>query len=408
MKLFVETHGCRANHYDSEAVLELARRGGYEIVNDAADADVAVVNTCAVTAEAERDARKAVRRVARANAAVRTVVTGCSAALPVSRTTLASLPGVVSVIGGADLDALASALGVPPGAGTVQQGTVRAQLRVQDGCDEHCTFCATTLARGANRSRPLDAVVAEARALAEHHPEIVITGTHIGSYGLDSESSLGALVQALVDRVPAVRFRLSSIEATEVDAQLTELLTSGSPRVVPHLHAPLQSGSDRLLKRMGRHWYTAESYVEAVERIVGSRSVFGLGADIIVGFPGETDEDFALTEAVVRELPFTYLHVFIHSPRTGTAAQRLPDPVPLSVAHDRSHRLRHLAQEKAQAYRKARAGGTADVVVITADAEREALTEDFLTVSVEGRRSRGDRFEARLDLEAGQLVARPR
>jgi threonylcarbamoyladenosine tRNA methylthiotransferase MtaB len=408
VKLYVETHGCRANHYDSEAVLELARRGGYEIVADAESADIAVINTCAVTAEAERDARKSVRRVARSNAAVRTVVTGCSAALPGSRDTLASLPSVVSVIGGADMDALAEALGVAATEGTTRQGTVRAQLRVQDGCDEHCTFCATTLARGANRSRSIDSVVDEARVLAEHHPEMVITGTHIGSYGLDTGSSLGELMQSLVTQVPEVRFRLSSIEASEIDPRLSELLTSDPSRVAPHLHAPLQSGSDRLLKRMGRHWYSAESYIAAVERIVRAQSVFGLGADIIVGFPGETDEDFAMTEAVVRELPFTYLHVFVHSPRAGTAAQRLPDPVPLSVAHDRSHRLRHLAQEKGQAYRKARAGGSADVVVVSSGSEREGLTGDYLTVGLSEPFPRGSRFNATLQFEAGRLQAAPR
>jgi threonylcarbamoyladenosine tRNA methylthiotransferase MtaB len=405
MKLFIETHGCRANHYDSEAVLELARRGGYEIVTDAADADVAVVNTCAVTAEAERDARKAVRRVARRNPRVRTVVMGCSAALPQSGEVLRGLPGVARVVPGAALSEVAEALGVATVPGTTRQQTVRAQLRVQDGCDEHCTFCATTLARGVNRSRPMDAVVAEALALAEHHPEIVITGTHIGTYGADIESSLGELIQRLVRDVPVVRFRLSSVEATEVDDTLVELLRDSSGRVVPHLHAPLQSGSNRLLKRMGRHWYTGGSYVDAVARIVDSRPVFGLGADIIVGFPGETADDFEMTEAVVRELPFTYLHVFVYSPRTGTAAPRLVDPVPLSLAHERSHRLRHLAQEKAQAYRRSRVGGPADVVVVTAGVEREGMTEDYLTVGIESPTPRGSRVRATLVQRDAGLVA---
>jgi threonylcarbamoyladenosine tRNA methylthiotransferase MtaB len=405
VKLFVETFGCRANHYDSEAVLELARRGGYDIVSSAADADVAVINSCAVTGAAERDARKAVRRAARANAGVRTIVMGCSAALEANQAELRGLPSVSHVVAGADWSALASALHVAESRGTLRQQTVRAQLRVQDGCDEHCTFCATTVARGANRSRSADDVVAEAQALAEHHPEIVITGTHIGTYGLDIASSLGALMQRMVRDVPGARYRLSSIEATEVDDALVELLRDPSGRVVPHLHAPLQSGSDRLLKRMGRHWYTAASYIEAVARIVESRPVFGLGADVIVGFPGETDEDFAMTEAVVRELPFNYLHVFVYSPRTGTAATRLANPVPLSVAHDRSHRLRHLAQEKAQAYRKLRAGGIAEVVVVTAGAEREGMTEDYLTVGFTEHHPRGERFIGELRVVDGALAA---
>jgi threonylcarbamoyladenosine tRNA methylthiotransferase MtaB len=407
MKVLLETFGCRANHYDSEAVRELAERAGHTVVSDATDADLAVFNSCAVTSEAERDVRKAVRRAARQNPRLRSVVMGCASALPESRPVLAALPTVSDVVAGADVERLAAILGVTGDqqATSRKQSSVRANLRIQDGCDEHCTFCATTIARGANRSRNVDALVREAEALSEHHPEIVITGTHIGAYGTDMQLSLGSLMQELVHRVPGPRFRLSSIEATEVDEALTELLRGSDGRVVPHLHAPLQSGSDRLLKRMGRHWYTAEAYVEAVERIVASRPVFGLGADVIVAFPGETDEDFALTEAVVQQLPFTYLHVFTYSPRAGTGATRLPDPVPLSKAHERSHRLRHLGQEKGNLYRRARTGTLADVVVVGSGAEREGMTEDFLTVRVERLAARGSRFTGRLDVDSdSQLV----
>jgi threonylcarbamoyladenosine tRNA methylthiotransferase MtaB len=409
VKVLLETFGCRANHYDTEAVRALAERAGHEIVADAGDADLAIFNSCAVTAEAERDVRKAVRRAVKRNGKLRSVVMGCSSALPASRGALAELPGVEHLVEGADMDALATILGAPASAGTTHQASVRANLRVQDGCDEHCTFCATTLARGANRSRSIDQVVREAQALAEHHPEIVITGTHIGSYGTDMQSSLGALMQALVQRVPGPRFRLSSLEATEVDDALCELLhTPGGP-VVPHLHAPLQSGSDRLLKRMGRHWYTAESYATSIERIVEGLPAFGLGADVIVGFPGESDEDFTATERLVERLPFTYLHVFSYSPRRGTAATRLPDSVPLGTTHARSHRLRHMAQEKAGVYRRARAGTTADVVVIGGAGAREGLTEDYLTVAVPDELPRSYRFAGDLALiEGSHLAATPR
>jgi threonylcarbamoyladenosine tRNA methylthiotransferase MtaB len=406
MKLFVRTFGCRANHYDSEAVMQAATRGGYELVDDPATADVAVFNSCAVTSEAERDVRKAVRRAATANPRLRTVVMGCAAALPGSAATLRGLPTVEYVIGGGDVAAVAAALEVPGGSGaTVRQRSVRAVLRVQDGCDEHCTFCATTLARGANRSRPIAALIDEATALAEHHPEIVITGTHIGTYGADIGSSLGALLAQLVQRVPLVRFRLSSIEATEVDPPLAELLTGAAGRVMPHLHAPLQSGSDRVLRRMGRHWYTAGSYRAAIERVVAPSPVFGLGADIIVGFPGETEEDFAATENLVRQLPFTYLHVFTYSPRTGTAAPRLPDAVAPDIARARSLQLRDLAADKARDYAGRRAGSAADVVVHAGAPNREGTTEDYLTVPITGARSRGQRYATtvRLDRER-QLV----
>ncbi len=407
MKLFVETHGCRANHYDSEAVLELARRGGYEIVDDVTGADVAIVNTCAVTAEAERDARRAVRRVARRNQGIRTVVMGCSAALPASGSVLRALPTVSSVVAGAEMASVAAALGVTLTAGTVRQQTVRAQLRVQDGCDEHCTFCATTLARGASRSRTPDAVVAEALALAEHHPEIVITGTHIGTYGLDIGSSLGVLMQHLVRQVPDVRFRLSSVEATEVDDALVDLMATEPRRLAPHLHAPLQSGSDTVLRRMGRHWYSASTYARAVERIAARVKVLGLGADVIVGFPGESNADFEATERLIRDLPFTYLHVFSYSPRAGTAAPRLGAPVAHESAAVRSQRLRDLASEKAGDHARRRNGTQADAIVIRGSGDAQVMTEDYLTLSLAEPRPRGDRVSVALAMLGDALMAHP-
>jgi threonylcarbamoyladenosine tRNA methylthiotransferase MtaB len=278
-------------------------------------------------------------------------------------------------------------------------------LRIQDGCDEHCTFCATTIARGSNRSRPIDELVREATALAEHHPEIVITGIHIGTYGADAGTSLGVLMQQLIDAVPTVRFRLSSLEATEVDERLFELFSGDPHRLAPHLHAPLQSGSDRLLRRMGRHWYTAESYARAIERLAARLSVFGLGADVIVGFPGETEDDFAATISLVERLPFTYLHVFSYSVRPGTAAMRLPNHVSPPAAQDRSSRLRDLGQAKGNVYQQSRAGARADAVVITAAPDREAMTEDYLTVKVAGApRARGDRFTGTLRADGDALV----
>lgn len=406
MKLYLQTFGCRANRYDSEAVRALAVNGGYEIVDDARCADVAVVNTCAVTAEAERDARKAVRRIAGRNQGIRTIVTGCAAALPASAGRLRALPTVQHVIGGSNAADMAAALGVSASAAVAAQSSVRAVLRVQDGCDEHCTFCVTTLARGANRSRPADDLVAEAAVLAQRHSEIVITGIHIGSYGRDRGSSLGALMERLVADVRHVRFRLSSLEATEVDDRLAGLFCDRSSGLAPHLHAPLQSGSDRLLRRMGRHWYSAREYATAVDRLAAKLPAFGLGADVIAGFPGETEEDHRATVTLIERLPFTYLHVFTYSPRPGTAALRLPDQVPPAVAHARSQELRELGQAKAREYRLRRAGGDADLIVVRSGPEREALSEDYLAVRLAESRPRGERFSARLGLEGDSLVTR--
>lgn len=394
MKVYLRTFGCRANHYDSEAVQAMVERGGAELVATAEEADVAVFNSCAVTTEAEADLRQGVRRAARKRPGLRTVVMGCAAAL--DKGAIRALPGVSHVVAGADTLAVAEALGLPAeavGPAEVQSGS-RATLRIQDGCDEHCTFCATTLARGASRSRAIVDLVREAEILAAVHPEIVLTGVHIGTWGRDLGSSLGALVQALIRAVPAVRFRLSSIEATEVDGGLMECLQHPA-NLAPHLHAPLQSGSDAVLKRMGRHWYTADEYIRALRQIAGTRAAFGLGADIITGFPGETESDHQATVAVVNELPFTYLHIFPYSERPGTAATRLANPVPPPVRQARALELRTLAAARAETYLSKRVGEAADVVVEGGD-HRHGLTEDYLSVRLPVAAPRRTRHQMRL------------
>lgn len=411
VRVFLQTFGCRANQYDSEVVAAMVVAGGGTLVDSAAESDVAVFNSCTVTREAEADLRQQVRRAARGNAGVRTIIMGCAAAT--SAEELAALPAVSHVLAGADMEAIGSALGFAAASGAPapsQRGT-RGLLRIQDGCDEHCTFCATTMARGANRSRAVQALVAEASALAEHHAEIVLTGIHIGTYGADIGSSLGRLLRVLVERVPAVRFRLSSVEATEVDAELAELLTGAPGRVAPYLHAPLQSGSDTVLRRMGRHWYSARQYADAVEALVTRTPVFGLGADLIAGFPGETQADHDATCALVSALPFTSLHVFPYSPRPGTAALRLTGEVPDDVRRTRAAELRALGAARAAAHVASRVGGIADVIVIGhAGGHRDGLTEDYLPVDLTTPAPpRGARFRASLAASATSrgLVALP-
>lgn len=381
---------------------------GAREVGEAENADVAIFNSCSVTAAAEAELRKGVRRAARSNPSLRTIVMGCGPGLSARDERVAplrTLPTVSDTVVGADLNLIAATLGVRdalmPSAGRAQTGA-RALLRIQDGCNEHCTFCATTLARGSNRSRSVHELVAEAQLLAESHPEIVLTGIHIGSYGADTEGSLSLLVDALIKSVPRVRFRLSSLEATEVDDRLLELMTD-SARLAPYLHAPLQSGSDRVLKRMGRHWYTARTYAAAIERIIASRPVFGLGADVICGFPGETEEDHDQTRALIERLPLTSLHVFPYSARPGAAASRLRGEVGSSAIGRRCSELRELGMRKSARYKVLRAQGFADVVAISA---QEGLTEDYLSVGISSARiRRRDRFTARLVLRDTALVA---
>lgn len=382
MRVHLATIGCRANQYDTETVAAMVAAAGWTIVTEAADADLALINSCAVTAEAEADLRQRVRRIARAAPTVRTVVMGCASAR--APDAVRSLPTVSHALAGFDAADVGGALGLPPSAWsavTARQSGARALLRVQDGCDEHCTFCATTLARGPARSRSVDALCDEAERLGEAHPEIVLTGIHVGAYGTDIGTSLARLVTALVRRVPHVRFRLASVEATEVDDALAELLTGAAGHVAPYLHAPLQSGSDAVLRRMGRHWYTAASYAAAVERLLARAPVFGLGADVITGFPGETEADHAATMTLLEALPITALHVFTWSPRPGTAALRLGDAPRPAVVDARRTALRALGEAKAQAHRRARVGGTADLVIVgRPGGDRTGLSEDYLSV----------------------------
>jgi threonylcarbamoyladenosine tRNA methylthiotransferase MtaB len=408
VKVYFHTFGCKANQYDTARVRQAFENAGAAVVDDPGAADLAVVNSCTVTHESEVKLGRLVRRLARQGGHLETVVMGCAAALDDGR--IAGLPSVRAVVGGAEPDRVLRAAGVAVGAQHAAplhgQGLrSRGLLKIQDGCDEHCTFCATTLARGTNRSRPIPELVEEARALAEHHAEIVLTGVHIGTYGRDRERgagsgtlpSLGELLEALIRAVPGVRFRLSSIEATEVDVTIARLLIEAPRHLAAHLHAPLQSGSDRILKRMGRHWYTAGSYRARLEWLAERMPVLGLGADIIAGFPGETDADHRATLALVDALPFTYLHVFPYSARPGAAAARLPQPVAPALVRDRARELRELGEAKERAYRLTRLGHRADAVVCgRREGKVEVLTEDYLSVYLpvaewDGRR--GPRFE---------------
>ena len=415
MNVYFHTFGCRANQYDTALVRQAFAEQGVVAVDDPAAADLAIVNSCTVTQESEAKLRRLIRRLAR-RGGVETVVMGCAAARDGGA--IAALPSVRAVVGGSDPGRVLGAAGVTTSlkVGAQHAAPLRPQaarsrglLKIQDGCDEHCTFCATTIARGANRSRGIPELVEEARALGAHHAEIVLTGIHIGTYGQDRSrwtdpgavprgsnqgpgpdspgarprgwSTLGDLLEALISAVPSVRFRLSSIAATEVDDTIARLLIRAPAHLAAHLHAPLQSGSNRILKRMGRHWYTAESYRARLEWLAERLPVFGLGADIIAGFPGEGAGDHRETVALVDALPFTYLHVFPYSERPGAASERLGGRVPPGAIRDRARELRERGDAKARAYRAHRRGQRADGVLCgRGDGKIEVLTEDYLSV----------------------------
>jgi len=415
LRVLFRTFGCKANQYDTERMRQELEALGAQAIGDLEEAQFVVVNTCTVTNQADADARRFVRKAHRENPGAGVVVAGCSSALDPQM--YREMDGVVAVVQGHDPVEVARAtlLGAegtgcfgrdpvgdipsllqlesrvsldkmdrePVGGELLRRraGGTRGWLKIQDGCDRRCSFCATRLARGASRSRSPGEIVAEARLLAEVHPELVLTGIHIGHFGKDlpEASSLSGLVALLLEEVPRVRFRLGSIEATEVDELLLDLLEGSQGRLAPHLHMPLQSGSDGVLKGM-RRWHTREMYRTRALEIAQRLPVLGLGADIITGFPGETEEDHALTRALVEELPFTYLHVFPFSPRKGTPALGLPNPVPQRVAGERSRDLRELALAKGRTYRDGRVGEEAAVVL---EGDRGlALTGDYLRVEV--------------------------
>jgi threonylcarbamoyladenosine tRNA methylthiotransferase MtaB len=384
-RAWFQTYGCKANQYDTERMRQELERSGAVAVTSAARADVAVVNTCTVTAEADRDARRIIRKLGREHPGLRIVVAGCSAALRESE--YSAMDEVWRVVPGQDAAAVARAAGpLRPaeanGAGLVElrgsdralltrfrRGT-RAWLKVQDGCDRRCSFCATRIARGASRSRDPDELVREAALLGRKHPEIVITGIHIGHYGLDiaEPASLALLCRRLLDEVPDVR-------------------AESGGRLVPHLHVPMQSGSDTVLRRM-RRWHTREAYRSRILEIASRLPYLGLGADIITGFPGETEADHEGSRSLVEELPYTYLHVFPFSARPVTAASSLPNQVRRRVRAARARDLREIGLSKGRSYRASRLGSRAHVVVETATVSgtsaRKATgtTEDYLRVEI--------------------------
>ncbi len=429
--VWFHTFGCKANQYDTERIRQELELRGAETALHADAADIAVINTCTVTNQADANARRLVRRLRRQRPDLRIVVAGCSTSFREAE--YHALEEVDGVVPGHDPSAVARLVpqlgdfaapgpvtkaGVPDASSAPLQRNARgtrAWLKIQDGCDRKCSFCATRIARGASVSRPVDEVVAEAATLARAHPELVITGIHIGHYGkdLDADSAgtspgLATLCERLLEEVP-VRLRLSSIEATEIDDRLVDLLAASAGRLAPHLHVPMQSGSDRVLRLM-RRWHTREAYRARVlaiaERLaaVGS-GAFGLGADIIVGFPGEGEEEFGETRALVEELPYTYLHVFPWSVRDGTVAASLPDRVRGDVAAARSRTLREIGLRKGQAYSETRAGTIADIVVEGRVDRVAGVTGDYLRVELLGDATPGDRFSARLRARGGRLTA---
>jgi threonylcarbamoyladenosine tRNA methylthiotransferase MtaB len=405
----IATLGCRLNQVDSAELQAALEARGFRTVAPDGAADVVVVNTCTVTARAEFSDRQAIHRAVRRNPRARVVVTGCWA--QTNPEAVARTASVDLVAGNADKPRLAelidellrspragAVLTVSPfqADGALAEAAVartpnrsRAFLKIQEGCQHRCAFCIVPLARGASRSRAPQFVLDEViRLVGDGHPEIVLTGVDLGHYGADlaPRTSLAALLAALV-QVRGLRWlRLSSLLPAYFTEPLLDLVTS-SPAIAPHLHVPLQSGSDRILRRMRRP-YTAAMYRRLVERLAAARPGLGLGADVIAGFPGETEADFAATLDLVQALPFSYLHVFPYSDRAGTEAAGMAERVETRVVTERSRRLRDLARAKSLAFRRALVGSMPDALVLETRDRRTGqlvgLTGHYVEVIFDG------------------------
>ena len=359
MRIYLEFTGCRLNQSEIETLARQFQQAGHRVVASPDEADLFVVNTCAVTREAARSSRTLIRRLHRANPEGEIVATGCYAHL--SPDVVGALPGVGQVIDNLDKDRLVpivlqdneatfdrEPLVREPVAGAL--GRTRAFVKVQDGCDNRCTFCVTTIARGAGRSRPQDAVIREIRALAEvGYQEVVLTGVHLGSYGhdLDVRDGLADLVRAVLAETSIPRLRLSSLEPWDLEPEFFDLWQDA--RLCRHLHLPLQSGCDATLRRMGRRTSQA-AFGALVEAARARIPDLALSTDVIAGFPGETDAEFETSLAFVAAMDFMKLHVFRYSPRSGTVAARMPDQVSPDAKKDRSARLLALSDVGAQRF----------------------------------------------------------
>jgi threonylcarbamoyladenosine tRNA methylthiotransferase MtaB len=408
MRFHVQNFGCRATQADGAALeAQLAARGLTE-AESRAEAELVILNTCTVTAEADSDARSAIRRVHRENPAARILVTGCYAQRAPEE--LAAMPGVEWVVGNSHKTSIAGMFG---GAvfgnaedyhGQILTGDIfatreiltapildsaldsgadrtRPNLKIQDGCHNRCSFCVIPFVRGGSRFVSADEVVAQVRSIASRYKEVVLSGINLGRWGRESGSGLrlADLLRRLLAETEIARIRLSSVEPMDFSDDLLGLMAE-SPRIAKHVHAPLQSGSDAILRKMHRK-YRPRHYADRLAKARALMPDAAVGADVMTGFPGETDELFEESRAFIEAMPFTYLHAFTYSERPGTPAASMPGAVPMAVRKDRNRVLRELAAAKNLAFRERMIGR--EVTAVTIEPLGLALTDNYLKAQLD-------------------------
>jgi threonylcarbamoyladenosine tRNA methylthiotransferase MtaB len=417
---YVESFGCRATQADG-AVIERELLGrGLTAAENAGQAQVVILNTCTVTAAADQDVRAAIRRIHRSNPNCRILVTGCYAQRAPQE--LAAIPGVSVVVGNshkhqvAEIAASAPASNFVPLAGlkdanasgtaeiyvgdifahtelsaaTVFESGVktRPNLKLQDGCNNRCSFCIIPSVRGRSRSLPLQEAIREVNTLVESgYREVVISGINLGRWGRDlpGRYRFQDLLKAILERTALEKLRISSVEPMDWSEEVIALVAA-SPRIAKHAHVPMQSGSDRVLRQMHRK-YRPWHYADRVRKIRAAMPAAAIGADVMVGFPGETELDFEQTYALVEQLPLTYLHVFTYSSRPGTPSALMPAQVPPAVMKERNRLLRNLAARKKQSFMESFVGETIQAITLSVyeNGFTEALTDNYLKLHVAGK-----------------------
>ena len=412
MKYSIVTFGCRVNQADSLRIEETLRRAG-GIDAPSAHADLVVVNTCSVTATADQGARQTIRRIARENPRARIVVTGCYASRRPDE--VATLPNVIRVVHNEDKDRLVDeittavrfgdgegACGAPIEPGIA--GRTAFTLRIQTGCEERCSYCIIPSTRGRQRSLPIADIVRDVgRVAAAGFKEIALTGVHLGSFGRDlsPSTSLVDLLSVLSQLAADVTFRISSLEPMDCSPEIVDLVASSGGRFAPHFHLPLQHASDRMLALMQRP-YTLEYYRRLVDRIVERLPHASIGSDMIVGFPGETDEDFECNLRYLPASPLSHLHVFPYSDRPGTAASVMVDKVGGTDIRSRGATLRHIAAELSRRFRQSQIGAVRPGLTINDGTV--VLTDNYLKLRIAPGRPRNERVKIPVPVEDSLAV----